>query len=57
MSREGTFREFAGAVLKMYPLGDNHGGVFVDSMYVPIYPKRLWIRQCIFNGVGGGGRG
>ena len=33
------------AILKLYPLGGNHGGAFVNSIYVPVCPKELWIRH------------
>ena len=30
-------------ILKIFLLAANHGGVFIDSMYVPVCPKKLWI--------------
>ena len=36
---ECIFRTFGGTVLKVYPLGGNHGGAFVNSIYVPVYTK------------------
>ena len=34
-------------IWKIFSLSDNHGGAFVGLMYVPICPKKLWMRHCI----------
>ena len=34
-------------ILKMYPLDANHGGAFVDSIYVPVCQKKSWTRHCM----------
>ena len=44
-ARECIFRVFGGTILKVYPLDGNHGGAFVNSIYVPVCPKKLWIRH------------
>ena len=44
-SWERNFRAFGDAILKLYPLGGNHGVAFVNSIYVPVCPKELWIRH------------
>ena len=38
-------------ILKIHLLGATRGGVFVDSIYVPVCPKKLYIRHW------GGGKG
>ena len=44
-SWEYTFRAFEGTILKMYPLGGDHSDAFVNSIHVPVCPKKLWIRH------------
>ena len=38
--REWIFRVFGGTVLKVCPLGGNYGGAIVNSIYVPVCPKK-----------------
>ena len=44
-ARECIVRAFQDTILKMHLLGWNHGGAFVDLIYVPVCPKKLWIRH------------
>ena len=44
-ARECVFTAIGGTILKIYLLGGNHGGAFVDSIYVPVCPKKFGIRH------------
>ena len=35
-------------ILKNFLLGTNHGSTFMGSLYVPVCPKKLWLRHCTF---------
>ena len=39
-ANECIFMAFEGTILKIYRVGANHDGDFVDSMYVPVCPKK-----------------
>ena len=41
-SRECIFRALRGTILKIHPLGANHGGTFVVSVYVSVCPLNSW---------------
>ena len=40
---ECIFIAFGGTILEMYMFGIDHGGAFVDPIYVSVYPIKLWI--------------
>ena len=44
---ECIFRASGEQILKTFPLSNNYGGTFVGSMYVPVCPKKFWIRHCL----------
>ena len=42
---ECIFRASGEQILKTFLLSDNNGGAFVGLIYVPVCPKKLWIRH------------
>ena len=39
-ARECIFKAFGGTILKVYPLGSNHGGAFVNSILCTGLPTK-----------------
>ena len=42
-TRECVSTAIGGTILKIHLLDGNHGGAFVDSIYVPVCPKKFGI--------------